>query len=156
MLRCLLRGALSLLVVAIYGCWPGRLDENLKARHRAALLDGYESYRTLMWDADAEVVWFEYRLPQGLGVGDAAATIAKRITAADGCYRLLESTAEAARLRCQDARGRTGFREYLIGTVLQERCVLVMHAVIRGATEQENYPGTVVEFKKEVLNRSGR
>jgi hypothetical protein len=94
----LFASVLGLLAAGLCGC--GGLfelrDQNIRAEHQLALLEGYESYHTLMSDADTDIVWFEYRLPQGRAVTGAAATIASRIGERDACYKVAESSADSS------------------------------------------------------------
>jgi hypothetical protein len=147
-------------LVLNFGCsWWSSLqaerDKNLQARHAAALLEGYEAYKTLLSDADTEVVWFEYGLPTKVDPVTAAARIATGIIESDHCFQTMESTPDEARLRCADRKG-SGFQEYLIGVLPKERKVMVMYASISGPDESRTYPVTMRSFKKELLGRQGR
>jgi hypothetical protein len=150
-------GTIVLLASAAVACVPGLAgfrDENIRAEHGAALLEGYEAYETLMSDTDTDIVWFEYRLPQHVVVADVPAKIARRIATRDPSFRIAESSAGFTRTRCPDETG-TAFMEYLVGVVPQERVVFIMHAAINGGAEQKAYP-RVKEFQDEVLARSNR
>jgi len=149
-------GTAAVVLSTAVACLPGvsRLrDENIRAEHGVALLEGYESYHTLVSDVDTDIVWFDYRLPQGVAVADTPAKIAKRITTRDSCYKIAESSADAVRLRCSDPAG-AGFREYFVSIVPEKRLVFVMYAAIRGGVEQDAYERVINEFKAEVSARS--
>jgi hypothetical protein len=140
------------LVATTIACMTGPRDESIRAEHAVALLDGYESYETLMSDVDTDIVWFEYRVPQGTVMGEVPAKIASRIAARAPCFKIAESSADSVRVRCPDSSG-PGFGEYLVRTIPRESRVFVMYAAIRGAAEQEGYVRVVKEFKDEVAGR---
>jgi hypothetical protein len=144
------------LVIATLACACGwwkdleaSRDENLRSEHAAALLAGYADYRTVMFDADTEVVWFDYRLPQHIDVGSAAEAIVGQITTKEPCYRKTESSPTWVRIRCQGAAA-DRFQEYVVGVVPGPRTISVMHAAIEGPAETAAYPLTVARFGKRL------
>lgn len=139
------------LVATTIACLTGQRDESIRAEHAVALLDGYESYETLMSDVDTDIVWFDYRVPQGV-MGEVPARIASRIAARAPCFKIAETSVDSVRIRCPDSSG-LGFREYLVRTIPRESRVFVMYAAIRGAAEQEAYARVVKDFEDEVTGR---
>jgi hypothetical protein len=146
-------GARTLLTGAL-ACGPliEERDRNIRAAHEVALLEGYKDYETRLSDMDTGIVWFEYRLPDSGNAAGIAATIATRIRAREPCYRMTESAASSASLRCADPNG-DGFEEYRVKVIPKERLVVVMHASIQGHAEHQGYRRFVQEFEEQVSGR---
>jgi hypothetical protein len=127
-------------------------DEGVRQEHAAAVLDGVKGVRTLLLDADTDVVWFEYDLPSDTDAGAALQAVAARIRERDRCFTVAESNKNQVRLRCRDA-SLGGFREYVVGVLPADRRIAVMYGAIDGPAEESAYPGTVRAFDKQVLGR---
>jgi len=145
--------ALSLaLIVAGCGWWSDlqqARNRNLQAHHPYALLDGYRGFETLLFDADTDLVWFQYRLPDGMDASRSTAAVAGQIRTRNPCFAVLEESASEARLRC-DRPGTQSFAEYVIATVPADRTVLVMYSSIDSEAELRGYPLAVRDFRARV------
>jgi hypothetical protein len=138
------------IVVPACGWWTGLQEErnrNLQLQHASSLLSGYSDFETLMFDTDTWLMWYQYRLPDGMDAAAATAAIAKQILAQRPCFEVQESAAYEIRIRCAQPEGRS-FEEYLIATLPEERKALVMYASIDSEAELVGYPSAVQDFRE--------
>jgi hypothetical protein len=141
--------ALIGIVVPACGWWAGlheARNRNIQLQHASSLLTGYSDFETLMFDSDTWLIWYQYRLPDGMDVAAATAAIAKQISAQRPCFQVQESAAYEIRIRCAQPEDRS-FEEYLIATLPEERKALVMYASIDSKAELVGYPSVVQDFR---------
>jgi hypothetical protein len=144
----------NFLFLACCAWMPFEKEREAGARHEhaAAVLEGAEEFRLLLWDVDTAIVSFQYRLPPATDLTSVVNEVAHRISAHNKCFQVREAARYETRLSCPNRRG-DGFEEYLIGVLPRDRTVAVLYAAISGPAETRAYPSTVEAFRRDVLDQ---